>query len=84
MVRVFQTLHFFPSLTAQTAPAIFLDWDLEIITSDAATWWYSGYESGCQTTTALCTAIAETIALAKGVVKVKYLRVSLFDYNADK
>ena len=29
--------------------------------------------SGRQTTTALCTAMAETIALAKVVVKVKYL-----------
>ena len=37
--------------------------------------WYSGR----QTTTALCTAMAETIALAKVVVKVKYLRAILFD-----
>ena len=37
--------------------------------------WYSDH----QTTTALCTAMAETIALAKVVVKVKYLRAVLFD-----
>ena len=38
--------------------------------------WYSGR----QITTALCTAMAETIALAKVVVKAKqYLRAILFD-----
>ena len=37
------------------------------------------YYSGRQTTTALCTAMAETIALAKLVVKIKYLRAILHD-----
>ena len=37
------------------------------------------YYSGRQTTVALCTAIAETIALAKLVVKVKHMRALLFD-----
>ena len=37
--------------------------------------WYSDH----QTTTALCTAMAETIALAKVVVTVKYLKAILFD-----
>ena len=35
--------------------------------------------SGCQTTTAHCTDMAETIALAKVDVRVKYLREILFD-----
>ena len=37
------------------------------------------YYSGRQTTTALCTAMAETIALAKLVVKVKHLRALMHD-----
>ena len=37
------------------------------------------YYSGRQTTVALCTAMAETIALAKLVVKVKHMRALLFD-----
>ena len=37
------------------------------------------YYSGQQTTTALCTAMAETIALAKLAVKVKYIRAILSD-----
>ena len=37
------------------------------------------YFSGRQTTVALCTAMAETIALAKVVVKVKHTRALLFD-----
>ena len=37
--------------------------------------WYSGH----QTKTALCTAMAETIALAKVALKVMYLREILFD-----
>ena len=37
--------------------------------------WYSG----SQTTTALCTAMVETIALAKVAVNMKYLRAILFD-----
>ena len=37
--------------------------------------WYSGR----QTTTALCTAVAETIAIDKVVVKVKHLRAVLFE-----
>ena len=39
------------------------------------------YYSGRQTTVALCTAMAETIALAKLVVKIKYLRALLHDLN---
>ena len=46
-----------------------------ILMNAVAISWYSGR----QTTTALCTAMAETIALAKVVVKVKYLRAILFD-----
>ena len=46
-----------------------------ILMNAGAIAWYSGR----QTTTALCTAMAETIALAKVVVKVKYLRAILFD-----
>ncbi len=37
------------------------------------------YYSGRQSTVALCTAMAETIALAKIVVKIKYIRAILFD-----
>jgi hypothetical protein len=37
------------------------------------------YYSGRQSTVALCTAMAETIALAKLVVKVKHMRALLFD-----
>ena len=37
------------------------------------------YYSGRQSTVALCTAMAETIALAKLVVKIKYLRAMLHD-----
>ena len=37
------------------------------------------WDSGRQTTTALCTAMAETKPLAKVVVKVKYLRAIQFD-----
>ena len=37
------------------------------------------YYSGRQSTVALCTAMAETIALAKLVVKIKHMRVILFD-----
>ena len=37
------------------------------------------YYSGRQTTVALCTAMAETIALSKLVVKIKYLRALLHD-----
>jgi hypothetical protein len=37
------------------------------------------YYSGRQSTVALCTAMAETIALAKLVVKVKHTRALLFD-----
>ncbi len=37
------------------------------------------YYSGRQSTVALCTAMAETIALAKSVVKIKRMRVILFD-----
>ncbi len=37
------------------------------------------YYSGRQSTVALCTAMAETIALAKLVVKVKHMRAILFD-----
>jgi hypothetical protein len=37
------------------------------------------YYSGRQTTVALCTAMAETIALAKLVVKIKHMRALLFD-----
>ena len=39
------------------------------------------YHSGRQTTVALCTAMAETIALAKLVVKIKYLGALLHDLN---
>ena len=37
------------------------------------------YYSGRQSTIALCTAMAETIALTKLVVKVKHMRAILFD-----
>ena len=37
------------------------------------------YYSGKQSIVALCTAMAETIVLAKLVVKVKHLRALLFD-----
>ncbi len=37
------------------------------------------YYSGRQSTVALCTAMAETIALAKIVVKIKHMRAILFD-----
>jgi hypothetical protein len=37
------------------------------------------YYSGGQSTVALCTAMAETFALAKLVVKIKHMRVILFD-----
>ncbi len=37
------------------------------------------YYSGGQTTVALCTAMAETIALAKTAVKIKHMRAILFD-----
>ena len=37
------------------------------------------YYSGRQSTVALCTAMAETIALAKLVVKIKHMRALLFD-----
>jgi hypothetical protein len=37
------------------------------------------YYSGRQSTVALCTAMAETVALAKLVVKVKHIRAILFD-----
>ncbi len=37
------------------------------------------YYSGRQTSVALCTAMAETVALAKLVVKMKYLRELLHD-----
>ena len=37
------------------------------------------YYSGRQSTVALCTAMAETIALAKLVVKVKHMRALLFE-----
>ncbi len=37
------------------------------------------YYSGRKTTVALCTAMAEIIALAKLVVKVKHMRALLFD-----
>ncbi len=37
------------------------------------------YYSGRQSTVALCTAMAETIALAKLVVKVKHMSAFLFD-----
>jgi hypothetical protein len=37
------------------------------------------YYSGRQSIVALCTAMAETIALAKLVVKVKHMRALLFD-----
>ncbi len=37
------------------------------------------YYSGRQSTVALCTGMAETIALAKLVVKVKHMRALLFD-----
>jgi hypothetical protein len=37
------------------------------------------YYSGRQSTIALCTAMAETIALTKLVVKVKHMRAVLFD-----
>ena len=37
------------------------------------------YYSGKQSTVALCTALAKTIALAKLVVKVKHMRAILFD-----
>jgi hypothetical protein len=37
------------------------------------------YYSGRHSTVALCTAMAETIALAKLVVKIKHIRVILFD-----
>jgi hypothetical protein len=40
------------------------------------------YYSGRQTTTALCTAMAETIALAKLVVEIKHLRALMFDLQA--
>jgi len=46
-----------------------------VLMNGGAIAWYSGR----QTTTALCTAMAETIALAKVAVKVKYLRAILFD-----
>ncbi len=39
----------------------------------------AAYYSGSQTTVALCTAMAETIALAKLVVQVKHMR-ALFLY----
>ena len=37
------------------------------------------YYSGRQSTVALCTAMAETIALAKLAVKIKHMRAILFD-----
>ncbi len=37
------------------------------------------YYSGRQSTAALCTAMAETIALAETVVKIKHMRANLFD-----
>ena len=37
------------------------------------------YYSGRQSTVALCTAMAETLALAKLAVKVKHMRATLFD-----
>jgi hypothetical protein len=37
------------------------------------------YYAGRQSTVALCTAMAETLALAKLVVKVKHMRALLFD-----
>jgi hypothetical protein len=39
------------------------------------------YFSGRQSIVALCTAMAETIALAKLVVKAKHMRVLLFDFQ---
>ena len=46
-----------------------------ILMNAGAISWYVGR----QTTTALCTAMAETIALAKVVVEVEYLRAILSD-----
>jgi hypothetical protein len=49
---------------------------------DSDEWWCGtvvAYYSGRQSTVALCTAMAETIALAKLVVKIKHMRVILFD-----
>jgi hypothetical protein len=37
------------------------------------------YYSGSQMTVALCTALAEAVALAKLVVKIKHMRALLFD-----
>ena len=42
------------------------------------------YYSGRQTTVALCTAMAETIALAKVVVKVKHMRALLSDLQCQQ
>jgi hypothetical protein len=42
------------------------------------------YYSGRQTTVALCTAMAETIALAKLVVKIKHMRVILFELKCQQ
>ncbi len=39
----------------------------------------AAYYSGRQSIVALCTAMAETIALAKLVVKIKHTRALLFD-----
>ena len=40
-------------------------------------------DKGCETMTALCTAVAKTITPANVVVKMKYLRLILFDLHAD-
>ena len=42
------------------------------------------YYSGRQSTVALCTAMAETIALTKLVVKVKHMRAILFDLQCQQ
>ena len=42
------------------------------------------YYSGRQTTTALCTAMAETIALTKVTVKVKHMRNIFFDLKCQQ
>ena len=42
------------------------------------------YYSGRQSTVALCTAMAETIALTKLVVKVKHMRAIYLTCSADR